>query len=97
MRARKYDCCLQFLYSNFSGFDILDVNSGRDVVLDVVPVRDDQVLGSNSCRFQRVSSEHSSVHPCTELMKATCVLRGLLLLFAKFTGQIGRQTLWNFT
>ena len=34
--AKKYECFLQFVDSNFFGLESVDVNFGRDVVLNVV-------------------------------------------------------------
>ena len=76
LSAIKFESIQQFLDSNFFGLESFDVNLGRDVVLDVAPVRDDQVSGPISSRTQSVSDEHSWKHFCTRLMKTTFGFRG---------------------
>ena len=51
--------------------NLFDVNPERDVVLDVVPVRDDRVSGPTFSRIQRVTDESSLKHLCAKLMKTT--------------------------
>ena len=48
---------------------------GRDVVLDVVPVRDDQVSGPTSARIQSVFDEYSWKHLYSKLMMTTFLFR----------------------
>ena len=63
------------LDSHFCGLESLDVNFGRDVVLDLAPVRDDQVSGQTSSRIQCVSDEFVWNRLCTKLMMTTFVHR----------------------
>ena len=51
------------------------MNFGRDVVLDVVPIRDDQVSSPTSSRIQRVSDAFFCEHLCTKLMNTTFLAR----------------------
>ena len=73
--AKKHNCLLQYIDSHFCGLESFDVNCGRDLVLNVVPVRDDQLSGPTSSRFQRVSGEDSRKNVCTKLMKTAFVFR----------------------
>ena len=53
----------------------MDVKIWRDVALNVVPVRDGQVVNPTSSRFQILSSANSWKHLCTKLMRTTFVIR----------------------
>ena len=59
LRKETENYVLQSLNSRFFRLECLDVNFGRDVVLDVVPIRYDQVSSPTSSRIQRVSDAFS--------------------------------------
>ena len=61
--------------TNFLGLESFDVNFGREVVLNVAPVRDNQVSGPTSSRILSVSSESSWKHPCPKVMKTIFAFR----------------------
>ena len=79
---------LQSLNSRFFRLECVYVNFGRDVVLDVVPIRDDQVSSPTSSRIQRVSDAFFCEHLCTKLMKTSFLpRRGLSAASNGITGR----------
>ena len=63
--VRKYEVFLQCLDSNFFGLQNSDTNFWRDLVLNVVSVRDGQVFSPTSSKIHSVSNESSWKHFCT--------------------------------
>ena len=68
---RNMNASCTFLMPTSLTLNLVDVNPERDVVLDVVPVRDDRVSGPTFSRIQRVTDESSLKHLCDKLMKTT--------------------------
>ena len=62
LRKETENYVLQSLNSRFFRLECLDANFGRDVVLDVVPIRYDQVSSPTSSRIQRVSDAFFCEH-----------------------------------
>ena len=59
-----------FLISTSLGLNFFHVNLGRDVVLDVAPVRDGSVLFPAAFILQSVSNEYSWKHLCTNFSRS---------------------------
>ena len=93
---------LQFLDSYFFGLEYFFVNLSRDVVLDVVPVRDDQVSGPTSSRIQSVSDENSWKHLLYQndednVMSSLEIGYKLMFCLRWYTWMINRNVQSSFT